>query len=208
MLFRSKQSVSGTSKRVTMRSAERDDGTGSADAQGGNDGGKKGEADGGAGGGDDDKGHAAVDDVYAAAAVAVAQAAAADAAAAADEVPPGLTPSSDEYYPVVAIAALMRILRDPSLSSHHSVVIQAAMFIFKSLGLKCVPYLPQIMPQFLLVMRTCEPLFREFLFQQLGMLVAIVKQHIRQYLDEIFDLIHEHWNTPLLPQIKIGREHV
>ena len=142
--YRHKQSVSGTSKRVTMRSAERDDGTGSADAQGGNDGGKKGEADGGAGGGDDDKGHAAVDDVYAAAAVAVAQAAAADAAAAADEVPPGLTPSSDEYYPVVAIAALMRILRDPSLSSHHSVVIQAAMFIFKSLGLKCVPYLPQV----------------------------------------------------------------
>lgn len=43
--------------------------------------------------------------------------------------------------------------------------------------------------QFLHVMRTCEPLFREFLFQQLGMLVAIVKQHIRVYLDAIFALV-------------------
>jgi hypothetical protein len=31
--------------------------------------------------------------------------------------------------------------------------------------------------------------YKDFLFQQLGMLIAIVKQHIRSYLDDIFTLI-------------------
>jgi hypothetical protein len=30
----------------------------------------------------------------------------------------------DEFYPAVVIAALMRIVRDPSLSGHHTMVIQ------------------------------------------------------------------------------------
>ena len=29
----------------------------------------------------------------------------------------------------------------------------------------------------------------QFLFQQLGVIIAIVKQHIRNYLDDIFDLV-------------------
>jgi hypothetical protein len=53
------------------------------------------------------------------------------------------------------------------------------MFIFKSLGLKCIPFLPQIMPPFLQCMRTKETILLKFLFKQLGLLVAIVKQHIR-----------------------------
>ena len=31
--------------------------------------------------------------------------------------------------------------------------------------------------------------FFQFLFQQLGIMISIVKQHIRNYLDDIFDLI-------------------
>eukprot|EP00004_Rigifila_ramosa_P027283 TRINITY_DN882_c0_g1_i1.p1 TRINITY_DN882_c0_g1~~TRINITY_DN882_c0_g1_i1.p1 ORF type:complete len:2377 (-),score=590.06 TRINITY_DN882_c0_g1_i1:39-6899(-) len=124
------------------------------------------------------------------------------------DVLPGMGPSSEDYYPTVAIAALMRILRDASHTAHHTMVIQAVMFIFKSLGMKCVPFLPQIMPPFLQVMRMCEPNFRDFLFQQLGMLVSIVKQHIRDYLDPIIELIKENWNTSLLAQIIILVEEI
>ncbi len=115
---------------------------------------------------------------------------------------------TEEYYLTVSVNALMRILRDPSLSQHHTTVIQAVMLIFKSLGLKCIPFLPQIMPPFLQVMRTKETLFLKFLFKQLGTLVAIVKQHIRDYLDEIFSLIKEYWHTPLLDQIIILVEEI
>ena len=51
---------------------------------------------------------------------------------------------SEDYYPTVAMEALMRILKDPSLSVHHTAVVQAVMYIFKTLGLKCVPFLPRV----------------------------------------------------------------
>ena len=56
----------------------------------------------------------------------------------------GMDPSSEDYYPTVVINALMKILRDPPLSAHHTAVIQAVMHIFKTLSLKCVPFLPQV----------------------------------------------------------------
>uniref|UniRef100_A0A1X7TJN2 Serine/threonine-protein kinase TOR n=1 Tax=Amphimedon queenslandica TaxID=400682 RepID=A0A1X7TJN2_AMPQE len=51
----------------------------------------------------------------------------------------------DDFYPAVAISSLMKILKDQSLSQHHVMAIQALGFIFKSLGMKSVPYLPQVM---------------------------------------------------------------
>lgn len=106
----------------------------------------------------------------------------------------GMGPSSEEYYPTVVITTLMNILRDPSLSTHHTAVIQAIMYIFKTLGLKCVPFLSQIIPGFLAVMRTSSPTILEFYFQQLGILISIVGQHIRNFLPDIFQLIKEFWN--------------
>lgn len=50
----------------------------------------------------------------------------------------------DDFYPAVAISALMRILKDPNLSNHHTMVIQAVTLIFKSLGMKCVQFVPQV----------------------------------------------------------------
>jgi len=37
--------------------------------------------------------------------------------------------SPDEYYPTVAIHALIRILRERSLATHHAHVVKAIMFI-------------------------------------------------------------------------------
>lgn len=52
--------------------------------------------------------------------------------------------SSDDYYQNVAIDALINILKDPSLSTHHHAVIEAVMYMFKTQGLKCVTFLPQV----------------------------------------------------------------
>ena len=52
--------------------------------------------------------------------------------------------SLDEFYPAVAIATLMRVVKDPTLSHHHNSVVTAVMFIFKSLGVRCVPYIKQV----------------------------------------------------------------
>ena len=45
-----------------------------------------------------------------------------------------------------------------------------------------------------------------FLFQQLGVLVPIIKQHIREYLDDILALIREYWDSALILQVKEGNE--
>ena len=52
--------------------------------------------------------------------------------------------ASDGYYLTVVITALLSILEDQSLSSQHHTVIEAIMSIFKTQGLKCVTFLPQV----------------------------------------------------------------
>ncbi|KAH3893902.1 hypothetical protein DPMN_018054 [Dreissena polymorpha] len=116
----------------------------------------------------------------------------------------------EEFYPAIAIATLMRIIRDPTLSKHHTMVVQAITFIFKSLGIKCVSYIQQVIPAYLTVIRPADQNFRDFLFQQLGLIIAIVKQHIKQYLDDIFALIKEFWtpSSPLQNTIILLIEHI
>lgn len=103
----------------------------------------------------------------------------------------GMSPSNEEYYPTVVIGVLMKILKDPSLSIHHTTVIQAIMHIFQTMGLRCVIFLKQIIPGFILVMHTCPPSLLELYFQQLSVLISIVKQHIRPHVSEIVDVISE-----------------
>ncbi|KAI5952420.1 TOR1 [Candida jiufengensis] len=103
----------------------------------------------------------------------------------------GMSPSNEEYYPTVAITNLMKILKDPSLSLHHTKVIQAIMYIFQTLGLRCVTFLPQIIPGIINVIHTCQQSMLKFYFQQLGDIILIVKQHIRPFLDEIFQAIKD-----------------
>lgn len=104
----------------------------------------------------------------------------------------------EEYYPSVAIATLIRILKDPTLSQHHTNVVQAVAFTFQSLGIKCVPYLSQVLPSLLDNIRMADMNLKEFLFTQLSSLIEIVKQHIISYMEDIFKLIKEFW-TPGSP---------
>jgi FKBP12-rapamycin complex-associated protein len=100
----------------------------------------------------------------------------------------------------VAISALIRILRDTTLATHHSSVSQAIMKIFQAMGIRCVQFLPKVMPPFLSFINSAEFGLRDNLFMQLGHLVSVVKQHIRPYLDDIFSLIDGLW-TVLLPNL-------
>ncbi|XP_072960137.1 serine/threonine-protein kinase TOR [Typha angustifolia] len=116
-----------------------------------------------------------------------------------EELPTELWPSfaaSEDYYSTVAISSLMRILRDPSLSSYHQKVVGSLMFIFKSMVLGCVPYLPKVLPDLFHAVRMCEDGgLKEFITWKLGTLVSIVRQHIRKYLPDLLSLISELWSS-------------
>uniref|UniRef100_A0A2P2LTC6 Serine/threonine-protein kinase TOR n=2 Tax=Rhizophora mucronata TaxID=61149 RepID=A0A2P2LTC6_RHIMU len=119
-----------------------------------------------------------------------------------DELPMDCWPSfatSEDYYSMVAINSLMRILRDPSLASYHQKVVGSLMFIFKSMGLGCVPYLPKVLPDLFHTVCTCDDYLKDFITWKLGTLVSIVHQHIRKYLPELLSLISELWSSFSLP---------
>lgn len=119
-----------------------------------------------------------------------------------DELPVDLWPSfatSEDYYSTVAINSLMRILRDPSLSSYHLKVVGSLMFIFKSMGLGCVPYLQKVLPDLFIIVRTCDDALKDSITWKLGTLVSIVRQHIRKYLPELLVLISVLWSSFSFP---------
>ncbi|KAG6014979.1 hypothetical protein E4U54_004504, partial [Claviceps lovelessii] len=107
----------------------------------------------------------------------------------------GLTPSNKEYFPTVVINALLQILKDSSLLQHHAAVIEAIMNIFRTLGLECLSFLDRIVPAFLHVIRSSASTRLESYFNQLATLVSIVRQHIRNYLPAIIDILQRHWDT-------------
>jgi len=110
-----------------------------------------------------------------------------------DEEAERISPRDEEYYPTVAIDALVKILEDPTLSTHHSMVVQALTQIFRSLGLNCVSFLPVVMPYILDAAKRCEHELRKVLFHNISVVVSISKQHIRPFLGEILGLAQNFW---------------
>jgi len=108
----------------------------------------------------------------------------------------GMTPSQEDYYPKIVFLTLMHnVLRDPSLAQYHSAVIEAIVQIFKTLGLKCIPYLAEIIPSFVAVMRAATPTRLEPYFNQLSILVSVVRVHIRNYVTPLIELVEEFWSV-------------
>ncbi|KAJ7759255.1 phosphatidylinositol 3-kinase [Mycena metata] len=122
--------------------------------------------------------------------------------------PPSASAASDDYFQTVVMSGLLAILKDPSLNNHHHTVIEAIMSIFKTQGLKCVAFLPQVIPAFAAVTRSSPARLQEFHLQQLAILVGIIKQHVRNYTMSVFGLVKELWDNttlqlplPLLPTV-------
>ena len=103
----------------------------------------------------------------------------------------GMSPSNEEYYPTVAVNRLLRILSDPSLTTHHANTVQVLMNIFQILGGRSVIFLDKVVPEIISVMHACPPSLLEFYFQQLTFLVSLVRHNIKPYVGDICDAIIE-----------------
>eukprot|EP01033_Poteriospumella_lacustris_P010144 gene10144-7234_t len=107
------------------------------------------------------------------------------------------SPSSEDFYPRVALAALVNILQDPSLAVHHSTATQTIIQIFAGLGVRCVQFLDQIVPYFLQIVRKSGSGLRESILQQLSQLVHITGQYITPYLPQILEILRDYWDEHL-----------
>ena len=107
----------------------------------------------------------------------------------------GMTPSNEDYYPKVVFNILTQtVLADPSLSQYHTAVIEAIVTIFKTLGVRCIPFLPEIIPSFLTIIRAAPTTRLEIYFNQLAILVSIVRVHIRNFVNPLIELIEQFWS--------------
>ncbi|EEB07941.2 phosphatidylinositol kinase Tor1 [Schizosaccharomyces japonicus yFS275] len=99
-----------------------------------------------------------------------------------------------EFYASVSVSVLMVILKDPSLSMHHSSVVQAVMHICSHVGSKSFVFLPQVIPTYLHVMQSLSPSSSELYFQQLATLTTIVGPKIRDYVSNMFNVAKVFWD--------------
>lgn len=107
----------------------------------------------------------------------------------------GLATSSEDYYPTVAINALMRLLRDPSSSSLHGKAVNSLFRIVRSMGLGFVPYLPKVVPVLLSITRGTDDMNRKVeMIRALSDLVILMRQHIRKFLPSMLNLINFFWS--------------
>ncbi|KAF2487814.1 TOR1 phosphatidylinositol 3-kinase [Neohortaea acidophila] len=106
----------------------------------------------------------------------------------------GITPSNEDYYPTVVINTLIHMLKDDALKQYHSAVVEAVMNIYATMGMKCVPYLNTVVPGIVGVLKDAPDGRLEGYFNQLSLLVKIVRQHIRPHLRLILDAVQDHWH--------------
>ncbi|KAJ7580147.1 phosphatidylinositol 3-kinase [Mycena floridula] len=105
------------------------------------------------------------------------------------------SPLSVDDSQTVVLKALLDILNDRTLVNLHYSVIEAIMTMFKTQGLQCLPLLPQVMPAFFAVTRNSAARLQDFHLQQLGILISIIKDHVRNYVPDICRLILDLWDT-------------
>ena len=113
-----------------------------------------------------------------------------------------LAGKTEDMYLNVVISSLLQLLHDSSLSMQ---VVNSLTYLFRAIGRACVPYLPQVLPQFLNMMRsqTVESTLRDNLLQHIELLVPSVKHSLRPYLPDIFDLISTVWPASMAAMLKL-----
>ncbi|KAG8816995.1 phosphatidylinositol kinase- protein kinase tor1, partial [Serendipita sp. 400] len=104
----------------------------------------------------------------------------------------------ETFYQSVVIQSLLSILADPSLVSNHPNVIEVLLAIFKTQGMKCVPFLPQIIPAFSSMCRATNAKHQDYYLQQMSIIIQIVGSHIRNFMREVFQLVTDLWVNPIL----------
>ncbi len=124
-----------------------------------------------------------------------------------------LNPNDDDYYPITAVMALLKVLKyislkkkkiifffslfsDPTLGHHYPSVIHSLVTILQSIGVKSVQFLPHILQAFTKEIELCEKDFRNMMFQYLCKLVNAVKQHVREFLSEFLHFVRTYWDEP------------
>ncbi len=116
---------------------------------------------------------------------------------------------SPDFYSRVAIVALKDILADASAPILQKTVVQALVTIFRSLGArKTIPYLADVMPLLMGLLRSSDTSIHDFVLQELGAFVNQTGLYMGPYVQEIFALLFPMWGTPTFPMAIALVQHI
>ena len=112
---------------------------------------------------------------------------------------PGLNSIGNDYYSYVAVQALMRVLRDPTLVQQHSKALQASMLIMRTVGQRnSIKLLPLVIPSMIAITYTADDVLRSTILTDLSLIIDLVKQHISPYTTAIYQLVKTYWKDTRL----------
>lgn len=116
-----------------------------------------------------------------------------------EDLLPSMIGDSAQYFPTVAVNALIRILLEPRNSMHYQGTFVAIMYICKSQRKRVALHLDKIIPAFLYTLEKVNRSLRKFLFEQLCDLVQIVEEQIQPHLDHMamLSIVHSYWDDHL-----------
>ena len=100
---------------------------------------------------------------------------------------------SEEYFMDLVVSELMAIAYDSSLIHIHVHVIRSCGILVVKAGVKFIPYLPQMVPAFIHMIKSCDDTERHALINELAKIIEVFGVHLRAYIYDIIDLIIQYW---------------
>lgn len=100
---------------------------------------------------------------------------------------------SEEFFLELVVRELMSIAYDASLINIHDRVIRSCGILVVKTGVKFIPYLPQMVPAFIHMIKTCDNATRHVLFHELSKIVDIFGVHLRSHIHDIVSLLIDFW---------------
>ncbi|ETO28610.1 phosphatidylinositol kinase Tor2 [Reticulomyxa filosa] len=105
---------------------------------------------------------------------------------------------SEDYYPTVVVHSLCKMLADNGLRVYHYDVLRAIVDVLKHVGKsRCGAFLAQVMPILLDIMKqsVADVSHRQTLLETLITIISVCESHIRDYLDQVFEIVQAYWNV-------------
>lgn len=116
---------------------------------------------------------------------------------------PSSVSDPEDYYPTVAVVALLRILAEPSLTMHHNQVLTAIVWIFRSLGARCVSFLHQVIPSLIQMVKGQDESGRDSTLRDFASIINLVHKHIRPYAADVVGLALDVWPRNVSALLKL-----
>ncbi|GMH33501.1 hypothetical protein BSKO_01335 [Bryopsis sp. KO-2023] len=105
----------------------------------------------------------------------------------------GIGSNSEESYSIIAVNALLRILKTPAHSAYHQRAVGTLGTITKSLSIASVPFLQTLIPNWCDAIYNGDTELRVHILEQFIHIVGVVKQHMRRFLDRIMLMLEHLW---------------